>query len=103
MSQSQMQRENKQLGQFFTPPEVARTLTRWVIRSGADILLDPSCGTGEFLVCHPGSVGIELSERVCQQARDQARDAQIIQEDFFEWALTTKQRFDAAIGNPPFI
>ena len=34
----------KKLGSFYTPPEVARALVRWVVRKSSDRLLDPACG-----------------------------------------------------------
>lgn len=93
----------KALGQYFTPPEVARTLVGWVIRSPTDSLLDPSCGTGEFLVQHGQSVGVELSHEVRQSAILRAPHAHVVSEDFFVWAGQTRERFDAIVGNPPFI
>jgi len=43
-------RERHQLGQFYTPPAVARLIATWVIRSGSDIVLDGGCGSGTFLI-----------------------------------------------------
>jgi adenine-specific DNA methylase len=37
-------------GQIYTPPEVARLITSWTVTDGEDTVLDPSCGTGRFLV-----------------------------------------------------
>ncbi|RSN79103.1 MAG: hypothetical protein DSO07_08320 [Thermoproteota archaeon] len=42
--------ERHQLGQFYTPPAVARLITRWSIRSGDDRVLDGGCGSGTFLI-----------------------------------------------------
>jgi adenine-specific DNA-methyltransferase len=98
-----MAEKTKELGQFFTPPSVAQTLVKWVVRQPTDLLLDPSCGNGEFLVHHTPSVGIELSAEVCQEARARAPQSQVIESEFFIWASYTSQRFDAAAGNPPFI
>jgi type I restriction-modification system DNA methylase subunit len=42
--------ERHQLGQFYTPPSVARLITRWSIRSGDDRVLDGGCGSGTFLI-----------------------------------------------------
>src|SRR5437867_4973419 len=95
--------ERKQLGQFFTPPSVAESLVEWAVRAPSDRLLDPSCGNGEFLSLHGRSTGIELSTEVCQEARRRAPAADVINADFFEWAARTGHRFDAVVGNPPFI
>ncbi|MCC6055464.1 MAG: N-6 DNA methylase [Desulfurococcaceae archaeon] len=43
-------RERHQLGQFYTPPAVARLIARWTIRSGSDKVLDGGCGSGTFLI-----------------------------------------------------
>ncbi|MCL7390207.1 MAG: N-6 DNA methylase, partial [Thaumarchaeota archaeon] len=42
--------ERHQLGQFYTPPAVARLITRWAIRSPNDRVLDGGCGSGTFLI-----------------------------------------------------
>jgi type I restriction-modification system DNA methylase subunit len=43
-------RERHQLGQFYTPPAVARLIARWAIRSPNDRVLDGGCGSGTFLI-----------------------------------------------------
>jgi adenine-specific DNA-methyltransferase len=93
----------KRLGQFFTAPEVAATLVRWVITNPSQRLLDPSCGDGEFLVCHRRSVGIDVDREHALRARARAPGALVHEGDFFLWASRTSERFDAAAGNPPFI
>ena len=42
--------ERHQLGQFYTPPAVAKLISKWAIRSGGDIVLDGGCGSGTFLI-----------------------------------------------------
>jgi adenine-specific DNA-methyltransferase len=39
----------KERGAFYTPPSMAEFLVRWAVRSPSDVVLDPSCGDGEFL------------------------------------------------------
>jgi adenine-specific DNA-methyltransferase len=98
-----MSHRRKELGQFFTPEDVARTLVRWVIRNSQDRLLDPSCGDGRFLVSHGRSVGVELDPHVAQSAYQRAPGALVHGGDFFRWGSATRERFEAASGNPPFI
>ena len=43
-------KERHQLGQFYTPPAIARLITKWAIRSGNDRVLDAGCGSGTFLI-----------------------------------------------------
>ena len=66
-------------------------------------MLDPSCGDGRFLRFHCHSVGVEKDPIVHNQAIARAPKAMIHEGDFFSWAQKTKQRFDCAVGNPPFI
>ncbi|MGC8543700.1 MAG: HsdM family class I SAM-dependent methyltransferase, partial [Vulcanisaeta sp.] len=42
--------ERHRLGQFYTPPAVARLITKWAIRGPSDKVLDPGCGSGTFLI-----------------------------------------------------
>ena len=93
----------KHLGQVFTPEEIARPLAHWAIRNKTDLLLDPSCGDGRFLVHHAASTGIEVDQENAILAKKLVPTASIHNEDFFTWAATTSCRFDAAVGNPPFI
>ena len=39
----------KERGAFYTPPSMAEFLVRWAVRSPSEVVLDPSCGDGEFL------------------------------------------------------
>lgn len=95
--------ERKRLGQVFTPEAVAHSLVSWVIARASDRLVDPSCGDGRFLACHRASVGVELDESEALIAKHRAPWALIHQADFFAWASETRERFEAAAGNPPFI
>lgn len=97
---------NKELGAYFTPPEVAEMLVHWAIRSPADLLLDPSCGDGRFLSPHKNSVGIEIDQQAAAVARARAPGATVVNENFFAWATSGSSahfRFDCVAGNPPFI
>lgn len=42
--------ERHQLGQFYTPPAIARLITKWAVRSKDDRVLDAGCGSGTFLI-----------------------------------------------------
>ena len=48
-------------------------------------------------------MGIDLHRGAVKTARDRCPKAKIVEADFFEWAGTNEKRFDAAVGNPPFI
>ena len=38
------------LGQFYTSPPIAELIVKWCIRSPDDVILDPGCGSGTFLI-----------------------------------------------------
>src|SRR5688572_23098599 len=40
----------KQLGAWYTPPEITHTIARWAVRSPRDRILDPAVGDGDFLL-----------------------------------------------------
>lgn len=93
----------KKSGAYFTPGDLARALVTWAVRSPSDRLLDPSCGDGQFLSAHKKSVGIEQNPHSAQAAVDAAPWALVHEGDFFAWAAETRERFECAAGNPPFI
>jgi type I restriction-modification system DNA methylase subunit len=42
--------ERHRLGQFYTPPAIARLIVKWSARKPTDVILDPGCGSGTFLI-----------------------------------------------------
>lgn len=97
------QQQRKQLGAYFTPEATAATLVKWAVRGPRDRLLDPAAGDGRFVSLHKRSVGVETDPESAALARIRAPWALIHEGDFFAWAERTKERFECAAGNPPFI
>src|SRR5688500_1476809 len=97
------QQRRKELGAYFTPDAAAASLVKWAIRSPADRLLDPSAGDGQFLALHRRSVGVETDSSSATIARARAPWSLVHEGDFFAWASRTRERFECAAGNPPFI
>lgn len=110
--------ESKLRGGYYTPPDVARYLSRWVLSAQPASLLEPSCGDGAFLRALEGLKISKLSvtgvERLAGEAAKarkaanslKARAAQVVSADFLEWAqqkLDSGASFDAVTGNPPYI
>ncbi len=96
--------DDKALGAYYTPRPVVRWLVDWAVRGSAEArLLDPSCGDGRFLDGMTQATGIDVSAEALGRAAARLPKAHLVNEDFFDWAATTTQRFDAAVGNPPFI
>lgn len=95
--------DQKQSGAYFTPDDVAWALVTWAVRRPSDRLIDPSCGDGQFISAHRNSVGVEQNPMSAEAAMTAAPGALVHQGDFFNWAAQTRERFDCAVGNPPFI
>lgn len=93
----------KQLGAYYTPGEAVHSLVRWAVRQPTDRLLDPSSGDGRFLAQHQRCVGVEQDPSAAALSRARAPWALVHEGDFFSWAASTRERFECAAGNPPFI
>jgi len=106
-------------GGFYTKPEIADFLVRWVSKKNPKSLLEPSCGDGIFIdsLRRLGVSSIErgfaceLEGSEAEKAKQQARklrgiNFKIHEGDFLKWYLfhrNSSSRFDAVVGNPPFI
>lgn len=107
-------------GGYYTDAAVADYLARWIAEIRPVRVLEPSCGDGAFIGAL-GRAGIDSLEHVvcCEIVPAEASAARrraanelpgvrvnVCSTDFLEWALTRKEsepRFDAVVGNPPFI
>jgi len=107
-------------GGYYTPPDLAVFLARWVKAINPRRLLEPSCGDGAFFAAfrEVGGLsaatitGFELDKKEAAKAVDRAREAglkdvSIAAADFLQWAIKhlndEMTRFDGVIGNPPFV
>lgn len=111
----------KARGAFFTPPELARFVAEWAIRTGGDVVLEPSCGDAAFLLPAANRLrqlgargdlaerlhGVEIHAASAGAARARLAEggagASIAVGDFFDQAPTPLLRFDAVVGNPPYV
>lgn len=117
--------ERHRYGQHYTPPDVARILAAFAIRSATDLVFDPSCGDGKLLVealrfknelaprrpaQHAREVfGVDRSAHAVELGR--STGAQVAVCDFFDVEPTHTLKksaglpaaFDAILGNPPYI
>lgn len=98
----------KRLGQFFTPPAIARFMARWAVTAEASSFLDPAAGTGVFLeeaarTLGPSSVmvGWELDPALAQLAKARVPACTIRLGDFL--LQPPSHRYDAVVCNPPYL
>lgn len=109
----------KARGAFFTPPEIAKFIADWAIRSPGEQVLEPSAGDAAFLVAavdrlrhlasrdgfRPTVDGVEIHSYSASIGRQRVRDAggepRILVRDFF--AVDPTSTYDVVIGNPPYI
>lgn len=106
-------------GGYYTDPQIASFLTRWVMETRPRNLLEPSCGDGVFIDAlvnlRPryklSFHGIEIESSEARKSRSRAKtskriDLTVSNTDFLNWSLRhfpSGPHFDAALGNPPFI
>lgn len=104
-------------GGYYTDPEIATFLLKWVLQKQPKNILEPSCGDGVFIhslanlradfVESVIGFEIEPTEAAKSSAFNlQNPQVQIKNEDFLGWSLLHFMQppmFDAVVGNPPFI
>jgi adenine-specific DNA-methyltransferase len=102
-------------GAFYTPPGVARCLVEWAIRRPEETVLDPSFGEGVFLRASSKRIeslggcgqkqvyGVEIDHKAVKAVRSQFHPDRLIHDDFFKVSGSLLPKFDAIVGNPPFI
>lgn len=104
----------RRLGQYWTPPRVARWMADWVVQPTTRSVLDPAVGAGALLVPlldHPGLApeatltGIDVDPVVLATAHAQLaggrRPLRLAAGDFLR--LDDSTRYDAIVCNPPYV
>lgn len=111
----ELESSQKLRGGFYTDPAIASFLTRWIKTAKPESILEPSCGDGVFLEMIEKQrisslkhvIACEIEPNEAKKARKRTDlPARILNCDFLRWFLFEAQnenRFDAVIGNPPFI
>jgi adenine-specific DNA methylase len=117
----------KDLGAYYTDPQVARFIVRWAMRSPTDKLLDPAFGDGVFLDAALEQLsssrsrasqvyGVEFDEqthrRTIARLSGLVAPENLLLANFFDVEVSSGDVisrlsafpvFDAVVGNPPFI
>ena len=92
-----------ELGQFFTPHELCRTLTAMLAPTPDELVMDMCCGMGNFYNHMPNQHnchGFDVDGKAVAVARHLYPDAKITKCDIVQYRSDV--RFDAIIGNPPY-
>ncbi len=96
----------KSKGQYFTPRSLREALLERLPKKRNPKILDPGCGTGEFLITakkyfeSPELYGWEIDEKLVEISRGLVPGALIERVDTLEKRETEK--YDFVIGNPPY-
>lgn len=98
-------REEKILGQFFTPPEAAEFIVSFGLNylSSKKTACDPACGDGVFLsslVKHGFKpLGVDIDPNILDYLPENIREYVKIENGLL---LNEEEKFDLVVGNPPF-
>ena len=106
-------------GGYYTAPDIATFLLKWVLGIHPKSILEPSCGDGVFLrslskLSTNGLKSIkafeiepaEAGKAKLSASEFKKADVEVATRDFLGWSLTrllNPPQFDAVVGNPPFI
>ena len=92
-----------EMGQFFTPHELCRSMVEVLSPTSSEMVLDMCCGMGNFFNHLPNlhnTYGFDIDGRAVTVARHLYPEAHIEKCDIQQYH--PEQRFDVIIGNPPF-
>ncbi len=112
--------DQKLRGGYYTPEPLANFLTRWAIRGRDDVVLEPSSGDGVFLKAAlarfatlgprdgpPAVDAVEIEPQAAASSRSILGTSgiadRLVEGDFFAYAEKATARYDAVLGNPPFL
>jgi adenine-specific DNA-methyltransferase len=114
-----LESETKLRGGYYTPQLLSEFLWRWISPSNPMSVLEPSSGDGAFFrtqgfqnlpslksltACELDKVEAAKTVEAVQSRPDV--DTEMVVDDFLAWGrlqLSRNNRFDACVGNPPFI
>jgi methylase of polypeptide subunit release factors len=110
--------ERRALGQYFTRPATVDLVNAFCIREADDVVLDPACGAGAFLVrararltrlgrraLHEQLWGFEIAPTPAEVAAKilAPAGARVMVRDAFSVRPTELPTCDAVVGNPPYV
>lgn len=95
----------KKWGQFFTKKSIRDKLMSTLEKIESPLVLEPSCGTGEFLHSilnyfdSPQITAVEIDSKLAQIAKKRFPEVNVYNENFFKFKT---KKYDFIIGNPPY-
>ena len=104
--------KEKLRGGFYTPKPIASFVLKWAFIGNKQLdILEPSCGDGVFLKeiqkgCYEYNsvTAIEFDEVEAEKSKKIDLDkTNVINADFHDFCINTRQKFDLVVGNPPYI
>jgi adenine-specific DNA methylase len=104
--------KDKLRGGIYTPSPIADFILKWAVNGNENYdILEPSCGDGAFLkqikeneFKYHSITAIESDRIEAEKTRNIGlSDTTVLNGDFFTYCNSTEDRFDLAIGNPPYI
>ena len=114
-----LESEQKLRGAYYTQPDIALFLARWVLEKKPKAVLEPSCGDGAFIQAvadiRPSGlrrmVACEIlpaeAKKACERAQSvRGFEVSVFIDDFLRWSLprlSASPEFDGVLGNPPFV
>jgi adenine-specific DNA methylase len=114
-----LESEQKLRGGYYTQPDIALFLARWVLEKKPKAVLEPSCGDGAFIQAvadiRPSGlrrmVACEIlpaeAKKACERAQSvRGFEVSVFIDDFLRWSLprlSASPEFDGVLGNPPFV
>ncbi|MAD04560.1 MAG: SAM-dependent methyltransferase [Pseudoalteromonas sp.] len=114
------QTAQKLRGGYYTPQNLADYVTKWVLASKPESIIEPSCGDGSFLTALNNNNAnkdlrinaFELFDTEAEKSRKKCAEfgfenANVTEGDFLSWANnnlnSVEQQVSGILGNPPFI
>lgn len=104
--------DEKLRGGFYTPKPIASFILKWAFNGNKELdILEPSCGDGVFLEAirngkyeYNSVTAIEYEKtEVDKSKKIGLAKTKVINKDFHEFCINTKNRYDLIVGNPPYI
>lgn len=104
--------EEKLRGGFYTPPAIATFILKWGFNGDKQLeILEPSCGDGVFLeeikngkYKYKKVTAVEIINEEANKAKKIGLpDTEILVNDFHKYCISSKNKYDLIVGNPPYI